>query len=148
MWRVIFFILALFYALMPVDLIPDALVGWGWIDDLIILGFVLRYLLTGKAPSFFRQNPHRPQSNTNDNEQSREQQTRHSHKETGSALDPHEILGVGANASKDEIRTAYRKLANQYHPDKVQHLGKEFQELAEIKFKAIQGAYQSLMNKQ
>lgn len=31
--------------------------------------------------------------------------------------DPYQVLGVDKNASEDEIRQAYRRLAKQYHPD-------------------------------
>ncbi len=31
--------------------------------------------------------------------------------------DPHVILGVGISATKDEIKSAYRKLAKKWHPD-------------------------------
>ena len=35
-------------------------------------------------------------------------------------------------------------MANKYHPDKVSHLGKEMQDIAEEKFKAVNDAYQQL----
>ena len=55
------------------------------------------------------------------------------------------MLGVASNASPEEIKAAYRDLANRYHPDKVSHLGEEFQKLAESRFKEIQAAYRELM---
>src|SRR3989344_3077824 len=50
--------------------------------------------------------------------------------------DYYEILGVKKGAAKDEIKTAYRKLAHQHHPDKK---GGD-----EKKFKEINEAYQIL----
>jgi DnaJ like chaperone protein len=54
------------------------------------------------------------------------------------------VLGLRPGASAEDIKAAYRHLVNRYHPDKLQHLGEEFRELAEEKFKTIQSAYQSL----
>jgi DnaJ-class molecular chaperone len=51
--------------------------------------------------------------------------------------DYYAILGVSENASIDEIKKAYRRLAKQYHPDKA---GPEYQE----KFKEINEAYEVL----
>src|SRR3989338_7528354 len=54
--------------------------------------------------------------------------------------DYYEILGVGKNASQDEIKRAYRKLAHEHHPDKK---GGD-----EKKFKEINEAYQILGDEQ
>ncbi len=52
--------------------------------------------------------------------------------------DYYDILGVKADASEAEIKSAYRKLARKYHPD----VSKEAQ--AEEKFKSINEAYEAL----
>mgnify|MGYP001409986602 FL=1 len=54
------------------------------------------------------------------------------------------ILEIDPSAGDQEIKRAYRKMAAKFHPDKVSHLGKEFQEMAEEKFKAISEAYEQI----
>ncbi len=51
------------------------------------------------------------------------------------------VLGLEPGADFAVIKKAYRKLSLQYHPDKVSHLGEEFQRVAEEKMKEINGAY-------
>lgn len=62
-------------------------------------------------------------------------------RETGRAW---EVLGINPAASIEEIKTAYRQLTLQHHPDKVANLGPEFVKVAEEKFKAIQEAYEEI----
>jgi hypothetical protein len=58
---------------------------------------------------------------------------------------PYEILDLPRDADADSIRLAYRKMAKLYHPDKVASLAPEFQQLAELKMKEINAAYQALL---
>ena len=55
-------------------------------------------------------------------------------------------LGLLPSASREEVTRAYRKLTRQYHPDKVNHLGEEFVEMAHEKFKTIQEVYETLIS--
>jgi len=61
---------------------------------------------------------------------------------------PYRLLEIDPSASGEEVKKAYRKMANKYHPDKVSHLGKEMQDLAEEKFKAVNDAYQQIKKNQ
>ena len=60
------------------------------------------------------------------------------------ASSAYRILEIDADADQDSVKKAYRKMASKYHPDKVSHLGEEFQKVAEDKFKAINSAYQEI----
>lgn len=62
-------------------------------------------------------------------------------KDTTSA---YKVLEVETNADEETIKKAYRRMANKYHPDKVNHLGEDFLAVAEDKFKAINTAYHQI----
>ena len=58
----------------------------------------------------------------------------------------YQLLSVEAGATPDEIKRAFRAEIARYHPDKVQHLGKEFQDMAASRAAALTEAYRTLMN--
>jgi DnaJ-domain-containing protein 1 len=67
--------------------------------------------------------------------------------QAGTEEEYRKILGITDKDSPAGIRTRYKELLTQYHPDKVQHLGIEFQEMAERKTKAITAAYEFFQKK-
>ena len=138
----VWIILALAYILSPYDLIPDFIPVRGWIDDIVVALLLGRYLYRYRGqPSGYRPAGGRQPPGDNGRREQRQEEAGRSH---DPGTDPYTVLGLSPGASQEEIRAAYRKLANQYHPDKVTHLGKEFQKLAEQRFKEIQQAYQHL----
>lgn len=62
------------------------------------------------------------------------------------AKDPYKVLGLDSNATDEEIKKAYRRLAMKYHPDKVEGLGEEVKRNAEAQFREINEAYETLKN--
>jgi len=153
MGKLILLILAGLYSLNPYDLFPDLMIGWGWLDDLIIWILVWRYFVSLKKKrsagnQFFKQagNRFEGRSRADYSGQFRfgdEDQ----HAEEKEPWDPYRVLGVDRNASVEDIKHAYRELASRYHPDKLEHLGDEFKVLAEMRFKEIQKAYEELTGK-
>jgi hypothetical protein len=122
------------YVFSPIDLVPDFVLGIGWLDDLALIGVALYYF-------FYRQKKRGQPGTTGE---FREDPRTEQEEKRSSCPSPYNVLGVDQNATPEEIKIAYRRLAGQYHPDKVSHLGEEFRTLAEQKFKKIQEAYQQL----
>ena len=57
-------------------------------------------------------------------------------------MNPYEVLGIKPGASQEEIKSAYRKLVKQYHPD--QYRDNPLQELAQQKLAEVNDAYNQL----
>ncbi len=132
MINIILIVLAILYVLSPYDILPDLLVGWGWLDDLAILGFLWRYFYLKKRKKYAYQQQYHKMDDAAGGERLKS---------------PYTILEVDRNATPDEIKKAYRRLVNKYHPDKVVHLGEEFKKLAEKRFNEVQEAYQKIKDR-
>jgi DnaJ like chaperone protein len=56
----------------------------------------------------------------------------------------YKVLEIDKNATDDEVKKAYRRLAAKHHPDKVSNLGSDVQKAAEERFKSISEAYEKI----
>jgi DnaJ domain/Protein of unknown function (DUF1232) len=133
--RWIYWILILVYLLSPYDLLPDLIPGWGWADDLLLVGGLCWYFLAYRRRGRGQAVPHQG---------SREEATTEEASQDEPKKDPYAVLGIDRSASGEEVTRAYRQLAAKYHPDKVSHLGEEFRDLAAKRFKEIKAAFDAL----
>ncbi len=123
-------LLGLLYLRSPIDLIPDFVGPVGYLDDLfalVAIGWWVRRHLQQTRPRASA-GP-RPTSER---------------AETAPPWDPYGVLGVRRGASRAEITHAYREQMKRYHPDRVNDLGEELQEVAHRKTLEIQRAYREL----
>lgn len=54
------------------------------------------------------------------------------------------VLGIKTNASDDDIKKAYKRLSNRYHPDKLLGQSDEEKDLAATQLQRIKQAYEVL----
>jgi DnaJ-domain-containing protein 1 len=152
MFRLWPFFIWLVYLILPYDLVPDFLPGFGWSEDLLILAAI--YWWWRKRQQAFATESPNDHARQHDAAGAGEQAGGQSgNRQQGGgrsdsrqqARDPYKILGVTRPARLEQIKHAYRLQASRYHPDKVSHLGEEFQTLAKEKFQDIQWAYEQLL---
>lgn len=148
--RILLTVLGLSYVVSPFDLVPDFLIGPGWIDDIVLVIFLWKLYQFYKKKHYSYQRPHE-QTHQYYGRGTGEGPSREDSQGAGIGhggedrrKDAYMVLDLARNASQEEIKKAFRQLSNKYHPDKVSHLGDEFKELAEKRFKEIQEAYGKL----
>jgi DnaJ like chaperone protein len=56
----------------------------------------------------------------------------------------YQVLEITADATDEEVKKAYRRMAVKYHPDKVSQLGEDVQRAAKEKFQKLQEAYEHI----
>ncbi|MGQ9483986.1 MAG: DnaJ domain-containing protein [Desulfosoma sp.] len=136
----------LIYLLVPTDLFPDFVLGPGWADDLVLLGLVYYFFLRQGTRSDAKTSSQDTNAQSRRTAYERGPRTEDTqHRNTSNGKNPYDILGVSPEADLESIKKAYHRKAAQYHPDKVNHLGEELQQLAKEKFQEIQWAYETVM---
>lgn len=128
-----YILIAIAYLLFPFDLIPDFIRPLGIIDDVIVAFLLYRHYSKNHGSG-------KKDSATVDGPRAEEQAP----PAPPSSDDPYQVLGIDRDATEVEIQKRYRELIKQYHPDKVAHLGAEFQQIAHQKTVEIQSAYEKI----
>jgi hypothetical protein len=155
-WLLFAIILVGLYVIIRIDFLPDVIPVLGWLDDTFLVGLLLYYFRYRRLPGFIMKLVRLlfpPKGGADGSAAGKGGQKEKTGGQNGERhrstrpKEPHAVLGISPGASRREIQVAYREAVQKYHPDKVSHLGTEFQELAERKFVEIQQAYDELMKR-
>ncbi len=140
-------LLIVLYIVAPIDLIPDLFGFPGRLDDLLI-ALAGAYYLRMLSKRRLREER---SAHAGADDSSRPGQQSHRASEKGSTKkssqepeDPYKVLDVKRGQPLPEIQRRYKEQLLQYHPDRVQHLGPELQELAEQKTIELNQAFQRI----
>ena len=143
--QIILLILGIVYLLSPYDIFPEGIFSLpGYLDDFFVISLLtwLFFRNKKKGSRYWRY------SGENMKRAGGEEETKgapqNESKQENILKTPYEVLGLKPQASMNEVKKAYRELSHKYHPDKVSHLGEEFKEMAEKRFKEIQEAYETI----
>ena len=111
------------------------------------LGYAIVSSIAGKLNWSNRNNDQRERDNQRHSEENRAgadfKRGELQHNEEAHAR----VLGIQADTSIANIKRAYREQLARYHPDKVNHLGTEFQQIAADRTRQIISAYEYFRKK-
>ena len=145
---------ALGYFILPLDAIPDLIPAAGFADDLAVLLIATASVLAHVKPEHRRRagelmdwERSRGKRESGGGSSRQEQGPRTFASETEKESHYKRTLDLAGEITPSALKERYRELAHKYHPDKVRHLGVEFQEMAGQKLKEINTAYEFLKRK-
>ena len=142
-------VLCVLYFILPVDLIPDFFGLPGRVDDVLVGLLTLLYMHAASRRRMSRDPRDAGGRTAGPGDSRREGRGKADggtpRTERAAPADPYAVLGVSRETPTVEIRTRYKDLLLQYHPDRVQHLGEELRETAERKTQEINVAYQRIL---
>jgi len=133
---------ALVYLVLPYDVFPDFFGLPGRIDDVLLMAWCVWFYTSHLRRSVGDDSKREATGRSGQGARSDSSGSRPS--DASNSSDPYEVLGVSTSASSEAIQAAYRSRMQEYHPDKVAHLGTELQQLALEKTQEIQRAYRQL----
>jgi uncharacterized membrane protein YkvA (DUF1232 family) len=145
---------ALGYFILPIDAVPDLIPVAGFTDDLAVLLIATTTVVAHIKPAHrqrarelldWERNTKGAESLGDDGWRAKGQRTFSSDAEKERYY--MNTLELSGDITASVLKDRYRELAHKYHPDKVQHLGTEFQQMAGHKLKEINAAYEYLKKK-
>jgi uncharacterized membrane protein YkvA (DUF1232 family) len=135
---------ALVYLVVPYDVLPDFFGLPGRIDDVLLMAWCV-WLYTNHVRRLTRESSSDGSTGRSAGDGSgQDTRSDSAGSKKPNSFDPYATLGVPRSASNEAIQAAYRRRMQEYHPDKVAHLGAELQALAHEKSQEIQRAYRQL----
>ena len=150
LWLPTIFMAGIAYIVSLIDLIP----GIGpisWIDDIVVAIAMVWFFTTWLPKNRHRIYWFRPHTKARPQAGQGASGSASGSFEAGSSrgeFDPFDVLNLRPGASPAKVKSAYREMLAKYHPDKVSHLGEEFQKMAHEKALDIQKAYEALAGKE
>lgn len=140
-------VLVAVYILSPIDLFPDFLGLPGRVDDILMALVGLYYYYASPQRKTRKGGTTGPEGWRSGGRQEKRESSggRETAGREKESADPYEVLDLKRGTPLSEIRDRYKEKMLHYHPDRVQHLGSELQELAEKKTKELNEAYQKIL---
>ena len=167
--RYLFILIGILYLLSPYDLLPDFTGLIGRLDDLLVACYLIYQYHRIKRRTARVEETHHSRGNSGGTaktdrthanahharfdyerahhaNQGWKKNTEEDHPQSkeSAQFDPYAVFSLSPQASMDEIEARYRELMKKYHPDRVTHLGAEFQKLAHERTVEIQRAFEML----
>lgn len=140
-WLILIILAVFIYFVSPWDVIPDIFGLVGKLDDIALLGWLAWFIRRQRGRAQQRRNYGQSQRGS---PHGGGPDDRYAGAADSGGDDPYTVLNIDRNATTNDIKRAYKEMTKKYHPDKVAHLGEEFQKIAHERMVKIQEAYATL----